>query len=163
YRGADADRRPGLPAVLAGADGGRQPSAGGVRTGGGTGRVQAGTVGGRDRVRGGFGVRAAAVPFVKSGGAAPGGVAAEPGVHRLHLPGASADGLGAGPCGPAGGAAALVLPLDRPRAVLARGGVLRADRVLHPVHQLERGVEPVRAARLPGTGAIFRDVTLTRG
>ena len=39
--------------------------------------------------------------------------------------------------------------------------LLRADRVLHAVHELERRVEPVRAARLPAAGAVLRDVTLS--
>ena len=57
-------------------------------------------------------------------------------------------------------AAALVLPLDRPAAAAARGGVLRADRLLHAVHELERRLEPVRAARLPRAGAVLRHVML---
>src|SRR5262249_44275599 len=34
--------------------------------------------------------------------------------------------------------------------------------VLHAVHQLERDRQPVRAARLPGAGAVLRDVTLAQ-
>ena len=55
-------------------------------------------------------------------------------------------------------AAPLVLPLDRPAAAAAGGGVLRADRLLHAVHELERRLEPVRAARLPAAGAVLRHV-----
>src|SRR5690606_14520073 len=75
-----------------------------------------------------------------------------------HLPGEAPDWLGPRPCGEARGPEALVLPLDRPPAVPAGSRAVGADRVLHPVHKLERHLEPVRAARLAGAGAVLWDV-----
>src|SRR5207253_515142 len=107
------------------AAGGDQPAVGGVRPAGRPRRLQAGAVGLRQRLRGDAAVRAAAVPAQDRDGPARGGLAAEPGVRRLHLPGAAADRLGRGAREPPAGAAALVLPLDRPAAAAAGGAVLR--------------------------------------
>ena len=121
--------------------------------------LHTGALGLRLRVLHHAAVRPAALPLEDPDGAPRRRLDGEPLFHRLHLPRTSADGLGAGPVRPPCDAAPLVLSLDRPSAFSSRGAVVRADRVLHAVHQLERRLEPLRTTRLPCAGAVLRPVT----
>src|SRR5205807_773834 len=100
------------------------------------------------------GVGAAALPAQERDDPARGGLAAEPGVHRVHVPGPAADRLGLRLCRGPAAAEPLAVPLDRLGLAAAGRGVLRLRRVPVAVHVLERRLEPVRTARLPGAGAL---------
>src|SRR5205085_4139466 len=117
-----------LPAVPATAAGGDQPARGRLPVAVGAGRLPPGAVGVRGGGRGDAAVRPAVVPAEDRSGAAGGGVAAEPGVRPVHLPGPAADRVGAGPARPPADAAALAPPLDRPGAAPTGRRLLRAAR-----------------------------------
>src|SRR5262249_24339397 len=148
----------GLPALLADAASHDESSFGGLRYLGSTTKLSARAVGLRLLLRDYAPLCVAFVPVENRNGAARGRLATEPGVHRLHLPGAIADRLGAGPRGSPSYATPLVLSLDRSVALVAGGRPLRTDRLLHAVHELERRVESVRTARVSCAGSLLRDV-----
>src|SRR5262249_9657979 len=133
-RGLHARRGAALPALLADAHGGREPLHGGVRPRRRPPRVPPRPVAVHVLVRDRAADGAALVPAEDRVGVRRGGVAAEPGVRAVHLPGAAADRRGAGPRAVPADGGTLVLPLDGPPAAGAGGAVLRARGLLHAVH-----------------------------
>src|SRR5262249_37680615 len=103
-------------------------------------------------------VRSAAVFAQDRDGPARSRVAAEPGVHRLYVPRALADRLGARPRPPPLVATPLVFPLERPGGHGSCRRLLRADRIFLAVHFLAWRLELVRAACLLAAGSILFDV-----
>src|SRR6185437_9215968 len=82
------------------------------------------------------------------------GLAAEPGLPRLHLPRPHPDGLGLRPLVASRDAAARGVPLARPACDAADGRLLHAVRLPVAIHRLERDRRALPATRLSPARAL---------